>query len=468
MRTVSLLLILCLSGLVTPVQSSRPAKRKPNIIFILADDLGYGDLGCYGQKLIKTPYLDGLARAGIRFTNFYAASPVCAPSRASLMTGMHQGHAYVRGNTTLKPVPGQSGSAAMRLPLRPQDVTVAEVLKAGGYATGLIGKWGLGEPDTTGIPNRKGFDYFFGYLNQTHAHNYYPDYLWRNQERVSLKQGAYSHDLFTSEALDFIRRERSHPFFLYLAYTLPHANNELGRTSGNGMEVPTDEPYSRESWRQQEKNYAAMVTRLDTDVGRIGVLLKELGLDSDTIVFFSSDNGPQGRDEGGFDPNFFASHGMFRGIKRELYEGGIREPMIVSWPGRIAPGTVSQQMWAGWDVLPTFAAIAGVKTPAGIDGTSVLPALLGQKLKAHTYLYWEFHEGEYAQAVRWGRWKAVRKAKTAIELYDLETDVSEKNDIAAAHPDVVRRIEEIMKEAHTESEFWPVVNNRARSSLVAK
>ena len=468
MRTVSLLIILCLSGLFTPVQSSKPAKRKPNIIFILADDLGYGDLGCYGQKLIKTPHLDGLARAGIRFTNFYAASPVCAPSRASLMTGMHQGHAYVRGNTTLKPVPGQSGSAATRLPLRPQDVTVAEVLKTGGYATGLIGKWGLGEPDTAGIPNRKGFDYFFGYLNQNHAHNYYPDYLWRNQQRVTLKQGTYSHDLFTTEALEFIRRERSHPFFLYLAYTLPHANNELGRTSGNGMEVPTDEPYSRESWRQQEKNYAAMVTRMDSDVGKIRALLKDLGLEGDTIVLFSSDNGPQGPDEGGFDPNFFASHGMFRGIKRELYEGGIREPMIVSWPGKIAAGTVSEQLWAGWDVLPTFAAIAGVKPPANIDGTSVLPAMLGQKLKAHTYLYWEFHEGEYAQAVRWGRWKAVRKAKSAIELYDLETDVSEKNDLAAAHPDVVRRIEEIMKEAHTESEFWPVLSNRARSSSVAK
>ena len=456
MRTVCLLLILCLSGLVTPVQSSRPAKRKPNIIFILADDLGYGDLGCYGQKLIKTPHLDGLARAGIRFTNFYAASPVCAPSRASLMTGMHQGHAYVRGNTTLKRVPGQSGSAAMRLPLRPKDITVAEVLKAGGYATGLIGKWGLGEPDSTGIPNRKGFDYVFGYLNQTHAHNYYPDYLWRNQQRVSLKQGTYSHDLFTSEALEFIRRERSHPFFLYLAYTLPHANNELGRTTGNGMEVPTDEPYSGENWRQQEKNYAAMVTRLDTDVGRIRALLKELGLDRDTIVFFSSDNGPQGRDEGGFDPNFFASNGMFRGIKRELYDGGLREPMIACWPGKIREGQVSQQVWAGWDILPTFAAIAGAKSPAGIDGISVLPALLGQRIKGHEYLYWEFHEGEFAQAVRLGQWKAVRKVNRATELYDLQTDVAERHDFAAAHPGVIRRMEEIMKTSHTESEFWPV------------
>ena len=452
-----LLMCLCLVTLLAPLHSSTKARPKPNIIFILADDLGYGDLGCYGQKLIKTPNLDALARAGIRFTNFYAAAPVCAPSRASLMTGQHQGHTYVRGNTTLKPVPGQSGAAATRLPLRPQDVTVAEVLKAGGYATGVIGKWGLGEPDTTGIPNRQGFDYFFGYLNQNHAHNYYPDYLWRNQERVSLKQGTYSHDLFTSEALEFIRREHSHPFFLYLAYTLPHANNELGRTTGNGMQVPTDDPYSRETWPQQEKNYAAMVTRLDADVGKIRELLRELGLDGETIVFFSSDNGPQGRDEGGFDPNFFASHGVFRGIKRELYEGGIREPLIACWPGKISAGQVSQQVWAGWDVLPTLAAIAGVKSPAGIDGISMLPALFGKRLKGHPYLYWEFHEGQYAQAVRWGRWKAVRKVGSEIELYDLQTDVSETLDVAPSHPEVVSRIAEIMKQAHTESEFLPVL-----------
>ena len=456
MRILILSLCLCLSGLITPLHSSVPAKRRPNIIFILADDLGYGDLGCYGQELIKTPNLDELARAGIRFTNFYAASPVCAPSRASLMTGLHQGHAYVRGNTTLKPVPGQSGTAATRLPLRPQDVTVAEVLKAAGYATGLIGKWGLGEPDTTGIPNRKGFDYFFGYLNQNHAHNYYPDYLWRNQERVTLPKGTYSHSLFTSEALDFIRRERSNPFFLYLAYTLPHANNELGRATGNGMEVPSDHPYSRERWRQQEKNYAAMVTLLDTDVGKIRALLKELALDTDTVVFFTSDNGPQGPDEGGFNPNFFASHGVFRGIKRQLYDGGLREPMIACWPGKIRAGQISQQVWAGWDILPTFAALAGVKSQAGIDGISVLPALLGQGIKGHEYLYWEFHEGEYAQAVRLGRWKAVRKAKRATELYDLQTDVAERHDLAAAHPGVVRRVEKIMKTEHTESEFWPV------------
>jgi len=232
------------------------------------------------------------------------------------------------------------------------------------------------------------------------------------------------------------------------------------------MEVPTDEPYSGERWPQQEKNYAAMVTRLDADVGKIRELLKELGLDGKTIVFFNSDNGPQGPDEGGFDPNFFASHGVFRGIKRELYEGGIREPMIACWPGKITAGRVSQQLWAGWDILPTFAAIAGVKSPAGIDGVSLLPALLGQRLKAHEYLYWEFHEGEYAQAVRLGRWKAVRKVNRAIELYDLQTDVAERYDIAVAHPEILRRVEEILKAAHTESEFWPVSRSVQLQPLV--
>ena len=457
MRMLRLLLCLFLCASVSQSSYALAAQRKPNIIIILADDLGYGDLGSYGQKMIRTPHLDRMAKEGIRFTDFYAASPVCAPSRASLMTGQHQGHAYIRGNTTQVPVPGQSGPAARRLPLRPQDVTVAEVLKAAGYATGVIGKWGLGEPDTTGIPNRQGFDYFFGYLNQTHAHNYYPDYLWRNQERVTLPKGTYTHDLFTKDAIEFIRRERSRPFFLYLAYTIPHANNELGRETGNGMEVPTDAPYSNERWPQQQRNYAAMVTRMDTDIGKIIALLKELGLDDNTVVFFSSDNGPQGRDEGGFDPDFFASHGAFRGIKRDLYEGGIRVPMIARWPGKIKAGQVSRQAWTNWDFLPTAAALASAKPPNGIDGVSMLPALLGRQQKEREYFYWEFHEGEFAQAVRLGRWKGIRKGfNKPVELYDLQTDIGETRNLSAKHAEIVRRMEEIMRTARRESEFWPI------------
>ena len=443
-----MLVALCLSmALVfTPSQAQR-AEHKPNIILILADDLGYGDLGSYGQKFFRTPNLDRMAQEGLRFTEFYASAPVCAPSRASLMTGLHQGHAFIRGNTDVN---------NQRVSLRPQDVTVAEVLKSAGYRTGIIGKWGLGEPYTTGAPNRKGFDYWFGYLNQNHAHNYYPDYLWRNEQRVNIPKGTYSHDLFTREALDFIRRERGSPFFLYLAYTIPHANNELTRKTGNGMEVPSDAPYSDEKWPKPEKNYAAMIRRMDADIGKIFALLKELNLDDDTIVIFTSDNGPQGKDEGGYDQTFFNSNGGLRGIKRELYEGGIREPMIVRWPGKVRAGQTSDHVWTQWDLMPTFAAIAGAKSPPGIDGVSMLPALLGQRQPNHEFLYWEFHEGGYAQAVRMGHWKAVRHGVNgSIELYDLQTDPKETNNLAAKQPALIKRIEEIMRREHIESEHWP-------------
>src|SRR6516162_1054573 len=333
---------------------------RPNIILILADDLGYGDVGCYGQKRIQTPQIDRLAAEGMRFTQCYAGSTVCAPSRCALMTGLHSGHGTVRGNALV--------------PLAPEDVTVAEVLKEANYATALIGKWGLGEPGSTGIPNRKGFDYFFGYLNQQHAHNYYPDYLWKNQEKVNLagnvvknnvatERAQYSHDLFTNQALGFLdsrkRLTPDKPFFLYLAYTIPHANNERGRAEGNGMEVPSDAPYSGRPWPQAQKNHAAMITRLDADVGKLLERLKVLGLDEQTIIFFSSDNGPH--KEGGADPKFFQSAGALRGHKRDLTEGGIRVPMIVRWPGKIKAGTVSDQVWAFWDFLPTAAELAGCK-----------------------------------------------------------------------------------------------------------
>lgn len=441
--------IILLLGSVSAFSSAQNKIRnnkKPNIILILSDDFGYGDLGSYGQKFIKTPNLDSLAQSGIRFTQFYAAAPVCAPSRASLMTGKHQGHAFIRGNMDDK---------NQRVPLRPEDATIAEVLKTAGYRTGVIGKWGLGEPETTGVPNKKGFDYFFGYLNQNHAHNYYTDYLWRNESKVKIPKGAYSHDLFTGDALDFIRRESAKPFFLYLAYTIPHANNELGRRTGNGMEVPTDAPYTDENWTPQQKNYAAMVTRMDTDIGKISALLKELKIDDDTIVIFTGDNGPQGRDEGGYEQSLFKSNGGLRGIKRDVYEGGIREPLIVSWNGKIKAGQTNDFAWASWDFLPTFADIAKAKTPNDIDGISVLPALLGQKQPAHKFLYWEFHEGGFAQAVRMGDWKAVRHGTNgAIELHDLQSDVQEKQDVSVKHTEIVRQIAAIMKREHVKSEHW--------------
>ena len=442
--------VMALGGSSVFGKDPNPGDRKPNIIFILADDLGYGDLGCYGQRLIETPNIDALAAEGIRFTQCYAGSTVCAPSRCALMTGLHTGHARVRGNKLI--------------PLRPRDVTIAEILKGAGYTTAIIGKWGLGEPGTTGVPNLKGFDEWFGYLNQRRAHNYYPEYLWRNTEKYWIKgnmngkKGVYSHDLFTEEALKFIRRNRGNPFFLYLAYTIPHANNELGRKTGNGMEVPSDEPYSDRSWPQVEKNFAAMVTRMDRDVGRIVSLLKELGIDGETVIFFSSDNGPHR--EGGHDPKFFKSSGPLRGIKRDLYEGGIRVPMIVRWPGKIKPGSVSDQVWAFWDFLPTAAEIAGVEPPRGIDGISMLPALLGKEQGDHEYLYWEFYERGFDQAVRMGDWKGVRHLDRKIELYNLSEDIGERRNIAADHLDIVNEISKIMREAHLDSPNFPIPRRR--------
>jgi arylsulfatase A-like enzyme len=435
--------------------TTRPTD-KPNIIFILADDLGYGDLGCYGQTKIQTPNLDRLAAEGMRFTQCYAGSPVCAPSRAVLMTGRHVGHVRIRGNATI--------------PLLPEEVTVAEVLKTVGYHTGAIGKWGLGLEGSTGTPSRQGFDEWFGYLSQTHAHDYYPTQLWRSSrslgysepledEPVPIPQNAggakrvYSHDLFTMAATNFIRVNKFAPFFLYLAYTIPHANNEL---KDHGMEVPSDAPYSNQPWPQPEKNKAAMITRLDADVGRILAMLKALNLDSNTVIFFSSDNGPH--KEGGVNPAFFQSAGPLRGIKRDLYEGGIRVPMIVRWPGKIPPGTVSDQVWHFADFLPTAAEIAGAQVPPDLDGISILPTLLGQKqTRQHPYLYWEFHEGGSKQAVRLGDWKGVRlEPGQPLELYNLKTDPAETTNVADAHPDVVAQIEAILKTARTESDLSPL------------
>ena len=427
--------------------------RKPNIIFILADDLGYGDLGCYGQKQILTPNLDRLAAEGVRFTQAYSGSTVCAPSRCCLMTGLNTGHACVRGNTEVQPE-GQ-------MPLPPGTVTVAGALKAAGYATGLIGKWGLGGPGSTGEPNRQGFDYAFGYLCQRMAYNYYPAYLWRNGEKVLLpnevakgvatKKVQYSHDLLAEEALAFVERNAAQPFFLYLAFTIPHANNAAGR---QGMEVPSAEPYADKPWPEPQKNHAAMITRMDRDVGRLLLALERLNLDQDTLVFFASDNGPHR--EGGADPDFFDSGGPLRGVKRDLYEGGIRVPMLARWPGHIKAAAVSDHVWAFWDFLPTACQVAGVEPPKGIDGVSVLAALLGRPQVGHEHLYWEFHEGGFHQAVRMGDWKAVRRAGGATEVYDLGKDVGEAKNLAAARPDLVAKAEDLFRTARTDSPQFPV------------
>ena len=439
-------------------------KNRPNIIYIMADDLGYGDLGCYGQKIIKTPNIDKIADEGMRFTDHYAGSTVCAPSRCCLMTGFHTGHALVRGNA--------------RVPMRPSDVTVAELLKEAGYNTGIIGKWGLGEPDSTGIPNRQGFDYWFGYLNQRHAHNYYPEYLWRNEEKVELKNEVnhviggqdrtpggvatkrmeYSHDLFAEEALGFVEEKKDNPFFLYLALTIPHANNEAGN---KGMEVPSLEPYTDKDWPEPQKGHAAMITRMDGDVGRLMAKLKELGLDKNTLVMFTSDNGPH--KEGGADPTFFNSSGLLQGYKRALYEGGIRVPMIARWPGRIEAGSVSDHPSAFWDFLPTCCELVGVKAPEGIDGISMVSTLLGRpgEQRKHEFLYWEFHEQGKRQAIRMGDFKGIRQnvAKNPdgpIELYNLKNDIGEKRNVAARHSGIVAKIEECMKTTRTPSEHWPL------------
>ena len=428
------------------------AGRKPNIVFIMSDDLGYAELGCYGQEILKTPHIDRLAEQGLRFTDCYAGSTVCAPSRCVLMTGLHTGHCLIRGNA--------------RVPLRPEDITVAEALHKAGYVTGMFGKWGLGEPATSGIPNAQGFDEWFGYLNQGHAHNYYPEFLWKNQEKyplpnqasggVATKAVTYSNDVILRECLDFLDRRRDDPFFLYVPFTLPHVNNERTRATGDGMEVPGYGRYADKDWPTPEKGRAQMITMLDDSVGRILAKLDELGLADDTIVFFTNDNGAQ--QEGGSSVRFFESNGPLRGIKRDLYEGGIRVPMIVRWPGKTPTDAVSAHAWGFWDFLPTAADIAGVASPKGLDGVSVLPTLLGKKQKPEEFMYWEFHERGTSQAVRMGKWKAIRKGspEAPIELYDLSNDIGETRNVAKRHPEIVVEIAKYLATARTESEHWPL------------
>lgn len=456
--------------------SAATARNVPNIVVILADDLGYGDLGCYGQKKIRTPHIDRLAATGMRFTQFYAGASVCAPSRCVLMTGKHTGHCRVRGNAPL--------AKRDRQTLTRDDVTIASVLQRAGYATGLVGKWGLGLDDMPGQPLAQGFDFFFGYLDQVHAHNYFADYLWRNREKVMLpnvvrtipvgrdgewglsgiatRRVVYSPQRMLEEATAFLERNRERPFFLYFATTLPHANNEAAKELGNGAEVPDLGIYRDAPWPEPEKGYAAMITYLDTQVGAILQRLKQLNLERDTVVFFTSDNGPELKTSAGYDTTFFQSAGGLRGFKRDNYEGGIRMPMIACWPGKIRPGSSSPHVGYFGDFFATAADLAQTKTPAGLDSVSFLPTLVGQPSQQQTHrgLYWEYHGGQASsQAVLLdGRWKGIRQVRrtASLELYDLQTDVAETRDVAAQHPEMIARMEAYLKEAREDSPNWPL------------
>lgn len=434
-------------------EESKKAARRPNIIFILADDLGYGDLSCYGQKKFRTPNLDKMAAEGMRFTQHYSGSTVCAPARCVLLTGYHTGHSYIRGNA--------KGEEMYELAIPAETLTVAKILKNSGYATGCTGKWGLGGPWSEGRPNKQGFDYFFGYLGQMPAHFYYPEHLWRNMEKVVLDGKTYSHDLIAEEAMDFIMRNRKDPFFLYIPFTIPHAELAVPEDSLAQYKGKFEEKeYIGQHYGSQKTPraaFAGMVSRMDRDIGRIMKLLKELGIDENTIVIFSSDNG--GHREGGAEPEFFNSCGPLRGIKRDLYEGGIRVPMIARWPGKIKAGTISEHVSAFWDFLPTCCELGEAKIPEAIDGISFVPTLLGREQKRHEYLYWEFYEQKGKQAVRWGDWKGVRLNVSKdpdgpIELYNLKDDIGEANNIAGEHPEIVQKMRSIMKEARTESALF--------------
>ncbi len=442
------------------------ASNPPNIIFIFADDLGYGDLGSYGQKLIKTPHLDRLASEGMKFTQMYAGSSVCAPTRCALLTGKHMGHASVRHNQ-------RAGDT-----LAIGEPTIGSVLKRAGYATACIGKWGVGFDPEPNAPEMRGFDYFFGYIDMWHAHNSYPEFLWRNGERVELrnvvnrleghhkeplvgyatKKVDFSQDMTTEEALQWIR-EQNEPFFLYLPYTIPHENGEA-ESRDNWIEVPDLGEYADKDWTDNEIGKAALVSRMDTQIGEIMDTLVSMGVDENTLVIFTSDNGAGTRWEGRFQSN-----GVLRGGKRQFYEGGIRMPFLARWPGRIEPGSTTDHISAFWDVLPTLAEIANVDAPADIDGISFAPTLLNKgEQKQHEFLYWEMKDpGRFQQSVRWDDWKALRDRRfdretgeplsETFELYNLQEDISETTNLANQHPEIVERIGNMMTASHVPQEL---------------
>ena len=437
MRLLTLIVMLACASPSAVAETARP-----NIIYILADDLGYGDLGCYGQRLIKTPNIDRLAEEGMKFIDHYSGSALCAPSRCVLLTGLHSGHCPIRNNRSLK----REGN----VPIPGAYLTLGEMMKAAGYATGAFGKWGLGFPGSEGDPIKRGFDHFFGYNCQRQAHDYYPEHLWRNDEKVILEGNSkgrtteYSHDLVTEEVLAFIRGTHGKPFFVYIPYTIPHTK----------FQVPDIGEYDQTDWEPRQKIQAAMISRMDRDVGRILELVQEIEQDEDTLIIFTSDNGPHGA--GGTLRRFEAA-GPLRGKKGALYEGGIRVPFVARWPGRIEPGTVSDHVSSFQDMMPTFAAIAGTTPPENIDGISLLPTLLKEgNQQKHDYLYWELG---IKQAVRVGNWNAVRIGKGGklgpIELYDLNDDVGETRNVADLHADVIQQLQKILKDARRASELFP-------------
>ncbi len=495
---VSLLLLL----LAVPLIAAESAP--PNIVYILADDLGYAELGCYGQKLIKTPNLDRLASEGMRFTQHYCGNAVCAPSRCVLMTGKHPGHAYVRNNRSTPNLPAEIVEKyglqnPGQEPIPRSEFTIGEMLKQRGYATAAIGKWGLGNFGTTGEPNKQGFDLFFGYNCQAHAHSYYPAYLWLNDQKYPLKNdppipghaslaaGAdpadpASYDLFKGQdyapdhmldqALGFLRANQQRPFFLYFPSTIPHValhipDQELKPYLGLWEETPFTraEGYGYTPHLTPRAAYAAMISRLDHDCGVLMQELKKLGLDENTLVMFSSDNGTTHLDQE-VDFEFFESVKPLRGLKGSLYEGGIRVPMIARWPGKIRPGTTTDHISAFWDVMPTIAEVVGVSAPKDIDGISFAPTLLGHpdQQQQHEVLYWEFAAYGGQQAVRMGDWKGVRQNMLQrnnsdplkIELYNLREDISESSDVADQHPDIVARIGEAMRSQRVPSAVFPL------------
>jgi len=467
---------------------SATAADRPNLIWIMADDLGYGDLGCYGQQVISTPHLDRMAREGLRFTHFYAGATVCAPSRSVLMTGQHHGQTRVRGNS------GPTNPAAQAL--RAADVTVAKMLQQSGYRTALIGKWGLGDIGAaeTGLPRKQGFDQFFGYLNQRHAHNHFPDFLWRNEDRIALpnfvipvggdgagyatKAVQFADDLFADEALQFVAQNSSQPFFLYWSMVIPHANNERTRELKNGAQVPDFGPYADKDWPDPDKGQAAMISRMDSYVGRMLAALRQHGLAEKTLVIFTSDNGPH--NESNHSLTRFNPSGPLSGIKRSLTDGGIRVPMIAWWPGKVPAGSESDHVGYFGDWMATAAELAQTKIPDGCDSISFVPTLLGKQesQRPHEFLYWEFHEGGFKQAALYqGRWKGIRSGgpDAPIVLYDQQTDIGEKTNVAAKHHEIVAKINQYLRQARSDSPDWepkwttgkradnsPVQSNRAQ------